>query len=94
MNKVLLAFSVMLVCLSSCDKEVPQPLTKEQIQQQIDSLAKIRMHEVDEQAKVELEHRIKIEVKIKADSILQAMLQHQSAADSAKNINIPPTDKR
>jgi hypothetical protein len=74
MNKLLIGIGLVLVSgISSCSKEAPVPLTRRQIQEQIDSITRIRVMEVDERAKKDLEHRIKIEVKIKADSILQAM---------------------
>lgn len=58
--------------LTSCEKQVQKTLTKQEIQNKVDSIVAIRLKEVDEQANLELNHRIKIEVKVKADSILQA----------------------
>ncbi len=84
MNKLLLLCVVVAVCFSSCDKEAPLPLTKEQITSQIDSITRLRVQEVDERAKKDLEHRIKIEVKVKADSIRQAMLQPKTVDPAAK----------
>ncbi|MCF8450078.1 MAG: hypothetical protein K9G49_09440 [Taibaiella sp.] len=78
MNKLVLAFSALTFISFSCNKVAPVPLTKEQIQQRIDSITTIRLQEVDERAQKDLEHRIKIEVKIKADSILQTLLQKQA----------------
>jgi hypothetical protein len=83
MNKIVLVLSILAISCISCNKVKPVPLTKEQIQQRIDSITIMRLHEVDERAQKDLEHRIKIEVKIKADSILQTLLQKQ-ATDSAK----------
>jgi hypothetical protein len=84
MNKILLAFTIASLFFTSCDKEQAKPLTKEQIQQQIDSVTKLRIQQVDQLAQKDLEHRIKIEVKVKADSILQVLLQQQPSADTAK----------
>jgi hypothetical protein len=58
---------------TSCEKQVQKTLTKQEIQNKIDSIVTIRLKEVDEQANLELNHRIKIEVKVKADSILQTL---------------------
>jgi len=77
MNKVILALSTCMVLLASCEKEVKKSLTKEEIQEQIDSLTAKRIQEVDNQAQKELEYRMKIEVKIKADSIKQALQKQQ-----------------
>jgi hypothetical protein len=76
MNKLMLLGVLFATCLASCDKEPPKPLTQEQIRDRIDSITRIRLIDVEEKAKTELEHRIKIEVKVKADSILQAMRAH------------------
>lgn len=57
----------------SCKKEVKIPLTKQEIQKRIDSAVQRRLLEVDELAQKELEYRMKIEVKVKADSIRGAM---------------------
>ncbi len=73
--------------LSACNKEVKKPLSKDEIQRQIDSIAQARMRELERDAQKELEHRIKIEVKVKADSILQEKLKSSTPAqiDSATN---------
>ena len=57
----------------SCSKE-PQPLSKQEVTRRADSLTKVRVNESNEQAKRDLDHRIKIEVKVKVDSILNAKL--------------------
>jgi hypothetical protein len=82
MNRILFALLIVTLGFFSCNKEVP-PLTKEQVKQKIDSLVKIRRLESDEQAKVDLDHRLKIEVKVKVDSILNARLLQQ-AKDTLK----------
>ncbi len=86
MNKTLLALALMVVCFASCDKEVPKPLTKEEVQQCIDSLTCERKKEVERRANIELQDRLKIEVKVKVDSILQARSQ-QKAADTTPKVN-------
>jgi hypothetical protein len=52
---------------------VKTPLTKQEIQNRIDSIVHKKLLEIDILAQKELEYRIKIEVKIKADSIRKAM---------------------
>jgi len=73
MKKILLA--LMIVGLGmSCNKE-PVPLTKQQVDRKIDSLVKAGKQESDEQARIDLDRRMKIEVKVKVDSILNARSQ-------------------
>ena len=73
MNKTLLTIVAGLTLTISCNKEVKIPLTKQEIQTRIDYISKKRLQEVDETAQKELEYRIKIEVKVKADSIRETM---------------------
>lgn len=86
MKRTIVLF-VAAIAIQSCNKEEPKPLTKEEVAQQIDSIAKQRIRQVEEEAKKELEYRMKIEVKIKADSILESLLRSRDSirkADSAK----------
>ncbi len=73
MKKLILIAASGMMLMVSCNKEVKTQLTKEEIEKRIDSISSIKLMEVEEQAKKELEYRIKIEVKIKADSIREAM---------------------
>ena len=73
MKKTLLASAILVCGLAACNKE-PEPLTKAQIKQRIDSITTVRIKELDEQARLDLEHRIKIEVKVKVDSMVNASL--------------------
>ena len=73
MKRTLLALAILVTGLAACNKE-PEPLTKAQIKAKIDSITAARIKELDEQAKLELEHRMKIEVKIKVDSMVNARL--------------------
>jgi hypothetical protein len=72
MKNILLAL-LLVLGVASCNKE-PEPLTKEEIKHKIDSLTAERIKESDEQAKRDLNHRMKIEVKVKVDSILNASM--------------------
>ena len=73
---------------ASCDKEQPQPLTKEEINKKIDSLTKVQVMESNEHAKKDLEHRIKIEVKVKVDSILNAQLKQKTKDTTQKKTTL------
>lgn len=75
MNKILPAIFISLLSMQACNKEEPKPLTKEEINKQIETITQKRIKEAEDRARQELEYRIKIEVKVKADSILQAMQQ-------------------
>ena len=82
MKNTLLALIILATGFSACNKE-PQQLTKEQINQKIDSIVAYRVKELDEQYQRDLEHRIKIEVKVKADSIVNAAIK-QNTTDTVK----------
>lgn len=58
-------------------------MSKAEIKQKIDSLTAVRIKESDEQAQLDLQHRISIEVKVKADSIANELMKQQ-AKDTAK----------
>ena len=82
-KRIVLA-SAVLCTIYSCNK-VAQPLTREQIIRKADSLSGIRIRQADEQAKTDLEYRLKIEVKVKVDSILNARIQ-AAKTDTAKKL--------
>ena len=84
MYRYLTVLLLSLVLFTSCGKEAPAPLTREQMQHQIDSVTAMRLLDAEYRAHRELEHRMKIEVKVKADSIGRAREQ--------KNQAPPPTD--
>ncbi|GAA4463638.1 hypothetical protein GCM10023093_12590 [Nemorincola caseinilytica] len=72
-----------IVLLSSCDKEARKTLTPQQVQQRIDSITAGRVYEAELRARKELEHRMKIEIKVKLDSIARAReLRAQAAQPS------------
>ena len=84
-----MALIILGIGFASCNKE-PQPLTRQQIKQKIDSITSIRIKESDAQAQRDLQHRIEIEVKVKADSILHATLQHaKDSANKPKTVILP-----
>ena len=77
MKRTLLALLILGLGFTACNKE-PEPLTKAQIKQKVDSITAYRIKELDIQAQRDLDHRKKIEVKVKADSIINA----RNAADT------------
>jgi hypothetical protein len=89
MKRTLLALIILGIGFASCNKE-PQPLTKKEIKQKIDSITSVRIKESDAQAQRDLQHRIEIEVKVKADSILNATLQHAKDSLNKPKVNTQP----
>lgn len=71
MKRFVLVAAVLSVCFSSCDKEVPA-LTRQQIQSKIDSISAARIKENDIRAEKDYNYRMKIELKGKVDSIMNA----------------------
>jgi hypothetical protein len=91
MKKIILALGVTGLGFASCNKEVPQrQLTKQEIQQKVDSITSVRMKQADENAKRDLQLRITIEVKAKSDSIVNAKLQAQQKDTAAKAVKKVP----
>ncbi len=86
MKRTLLAILISGIGFTACNKQ-PEPLTKDQIKQKIDSITAMRIKELDAQSMQDLEHRKKIEVKVKADSMVKASI----AADTLHKIS--PTVK-
>lgn len=83
MKKLILVLSIGL--LSSCTKEV-QPMTREQMKAKIDSIISAGRQQSDEQARIDLDRRMKIEVKVKVDSILNARVVKAARDTTAKKI--------
>ena len=84
MKNKLLTLIILAIGFSACNKE-PQPLTRQEINQKIDSIVAYRVKELDDQYQRDLDHRIKIEVKVKADSIVNAAILHSNTDTSKKN---------
>jgi len=64
-------------------------MSKEEIARKADSITKARIIESDAAARKDLERRIKIEVKVKADSILNAKL-HPKVKDTVRKSSLFP----
>jgi hypothetical protein len=75
MKRFVLLFTVIVLIgtVISCTKEAPPP-SKKEINAAIDSLVSQRVQDLQAQASADLDRRIAIEVKAKADSILDARL--------------------
>ncbi len=73
MKRALLFLGITTSILASCSKEIaPVPLTRQQIKQKVDSIMAVRNREMEAAGQQDLQYRLKIEVKVKADSILKA----------------------
>ncbi len=66
-----MALGIGIISISSCKKEIKK-LTQEEIRVHYDSITKIRLIESDQQAQKDLDRRMRIEVKVKVDSIINA----------------------
>ena len=72
-NLSILSFFVVFTAVS-CKKETTV-ISKKVIQQKIDSILDVRIKELDQEAQRDLEHRKTIELKVKSDSICQAIIK-------------------
>lgn len=79
---------LMLIVFAACNKE-PEAPSKQEIQRRIDSLTQERIKESDDRARQDLLRRMKIEVKVKVDSIVNAQL-HPVLPDTNKPKRIQP----
>jgi hypothetical protein len=81
MKKLLLGLVIGGIGFASCHKDTP-PLTKQEIKKKVDSLTDIRVRELNVQYERDLEHRMKVEVKVKVDSMVTAIKLQQTRQDS------------
>jgi len=93
MRKIILVIGLIGIVMASCNKE-PHPLTKTEINQKVDSLTAARIKELDIQAQKDLEYRITIEVKVKADSIVNAKMQPKKKDPVIKMPSQPKVNPR
>jgi hypothetical protein len=90
MKQVLGAFLVLAFSIAACNKAPePKPLTKEQIKKAMDSITQVRLQEASAMAARDLDYRMRIEVKVKADSILNARSK-QIKTDSSNKGKVQP----
>lgn len=71
MKKILVVPALGILLLGAC-KEEQEELTPSAINAKVDSLVGARMEELNVQAMEDLDRRMSIEVKVKADSIVAA----------------------
>ena len=76
MKHILLPVLAIVFLSSSCSKVVP-PMSKGEVRRKIDSAVKASVQQSDEAARIDLERRMKIEVKVMVDSMVHA---HQRTA--------------
>ena len=73
MKKTIMSLCILASLFASCSKESTQrQLTKDEIKQKVDSIMAVRNAQMEDAGKTDLKHRLKIEVKVKADSIMNA----------------------
>ncbi len=73
MKNTVFAFISAMLLMSSCGSR-DEAVSQSQIDAKVDSLVGARMEEINRQAMEDLDRRKAIEVKAKADSIVQARL--------------------
>lgn len=89
MKKIILSITVSSIVWASCVKETtPEKLSKHQIQQRVDSIMAEKTLQLEAAGKTDLYLRYKIEVKVKADSILNAR-KIPIAIGTNSNVKIP-----
>ncbi|MCD6063636.1 MAG: hypothetical protein K0R82_1547 [Flavipsychrobacter sp.] len=72
-------FLVAALVTLACCKAKKKAITQSRIDAKVDSLVAIKMEEINMQAMEDLDRRMSIEVKAKADSIVQAALADSTA---------------
>ena len=88
MKKTMLALLVTAITWTSCMKDnSPQPLSQKQIKQKVDSIMADKTKMLEVYGQKDLKNRLKIEVKVKADSIVNARM-NATAKDTAKTTKI------
>lgn len=68
-----------IACFTSCEPK-EKAISKSEITAKVDSLVAIKLEDLNRQAMEDLDRRKSIEVKAKADSIVQAYIQSQTPA--------------
>ena len=82
------------VTFTSCTDTKQKNLTASQIHAQVDSMVGARMDEINRQAMEDLDHRIAIEVKAKADSIVAVRTGHLDTVKKQTPANVQPPINR
>lgn len=72
MKKLLFPAIAAMVMFTACQQEVAPGMTENEMQAKVDSIVGTRLDELNRQATEDLDRRVAIEVKPKADSIVAA----------------------
>ena len=86
MKKTFFILIIVGITALSCNKEVA-PLSKKEIKEKVDSIYNLRIKDIDEKAQKDLEYRLKIELKVKVDSILKVKLQQPKIDSTPKKLH-------
>lgn len=78
MNKTAWVILIAVISLSAC-KAKKKAVTQSRIDAKVDSLIAIKMEEINMQAMEDLDRRMSIEVKAKADSIVQSVMSNSAS---------------
>ncbi len=74
MNKIIIVLSLAVITLSSSCQSDPGAMTENEKKAMVDSIVGTRMEAINQEAMTDLDRRKSIEVKAKADSIVQAVM--------------------
>jgi hypothetical protein len=83
MNRAGLAIILVSISFMSC-MEKQQVLTKADMKAKVDSIVNTKLPDINRMVQEDLDYRSAIEVKVKADSIVQAKQKHSSTDTSKK----------
>lgn len=72
MKKFIIPALVLAASFTACEPPAEAGMTQEEMDAQVDSIVGERLDELNEEANEDLDRRMAIEVKLKADSIVEA----------------------
>lgn len=84
MRKIFGLAIVALVCFSACESK-KTAMSKSEIKAKVDSMVAVKLDEISQQASEDLDRRKSIEVKAKADSIVEAYMKTQTPPPAPAN---------
>lgn len=88
MKKTAIVFFAAVLTLGAC-KNKEQALTRSEMDAKVDSLVGLKMEEINRLAMEDLDRRMSIEVKAKADSIVEATLQPKTTTGQQAPVQEP-----
>ncbi len=89
MNKMIAALFA-IILLSACGDDKKRSLTESAIHAKVDSMVGAKMEDMNKQAMDDLDNRMAIEVKAKADSIVAARTGHLDTTHHAVSRQVLP----